>query len=90
MSPKQAAAAEIDPGLEPMFKGSVIDNAAKKAAAADSRLQGVQATGPGKYGPDFVPTGSAGWWDITTAGQWANHVAKSGQHYGAGTPLFYK
>lgn len=86
MSPGQARAAARNPGLEPMFRGSVIDDAAKNRVLADPWLN-VQATPRFQYGPDFHDGVGSRWWDMTTERQWPAHVDQYSDDYGRGTLL---
>jgi uncharacterized iron-regulated membrane protein len=75
----QAAAAARYPGLAAAFRGSNIDAIAKASVAEDPALQGISITPRFVAGPDFYDaTSGSSWWDITTQGQWAAHVAQYG------------
>jgi|GEM_PF-3390194 len=76
----QARALVNNPGLEAAFRGERIDTFAKESAAMDPRLEGIQIPGGFQRGADFIGRATGYWWDITTPGSWAAHVAK----YGAG------
>jgi len=42
-----------------------------------------------KFGPDVYNPSSGEWWDVTTPGQWGNHITKYSP-FGRGGPLFWK
>lgn len=85
MSPNQARAAAVNPNLEPAYRGSVIDQAAKTRIVADPGLD-VSVTPNFQFGPDVYDT-SGNWWDMTTLGQWQAHVDKYTPGFGTGTIL---
>jgi RHS repeat-associated protein len=89
MSASQARAAAANPGLEAAFRGSVIDKAAKAAVQKDQSLSHLWVTGQGSYGPDFADLESGIWWDITTPGQFQQHL-NSYSNLGTGIGLFTK
>lgn len=78
MSPNQARAAAVNPNLEPAYRGSVIDQAAKTRIVADPGLD-VSVTPNFQFGPDVYNT-SGNWWDMTTPGQWQSHVFSTIMH----------
>lgn len=84
MSPNQARAAGLNPNLEPAYRGSVIDRAAKARIVADPGVD-VSVTPDLTFGPDVYTNGN--WWDMTTPGQWQAHVDRYTPGYGAGTIL---
>jgi hypothetical protein len=82
MSDAQAAAAEEESWLKPMYRGSVIDSAAKQGVLEDPALnQRVFVTPNFVWGADFF-TENGDWWDMTTKGQWAAHVNQYDDFYG--------
>ena len=85
MSPNQARAAAVNPNLEPAYRGSVIDQAAKTRIVADPGLD-VSVTPNFQFGPDVYNT-NGNWWDMTTPGQWEAHVDKYTPGFGTGTIL---
>jgi RHS repeat-associated protein len=83
----QADAIASNPDLEAAYIGERIDFFAKQLVQGDPALEGlIQATPRGQFGPDFYNPATGEWWDITTPGQWATHVAKYGS---GGTILIY-
>jgi hypothetical protein len=86
-SDAQSAAVESNPDLAAAFRGQVIDSAAKQSILADPDLEGLYVTRSGEYGPDIADPVTSRWWDITTNGQWANHVSQYSDSFGQGTPL---
>jgi RHS repeat-associated protein len=44
---------------------------------------------PGQFGPDYYVPWLGRWWDLTTEGQWAAHVAKYAAQFGRGTRIPY-
>jgi RHS repeat-associated protein len=88
LSDAQIAASEGNPGLEAAYRGSVIDAAAKQAILEDPALQGLYVTRTGEFGPDISDPITGRWWDMTTPGEWATHVAKYADPFGDGIPLY--
>ena len=66
----------------------MIDSAAKQAILSDPSLDGLYVTRAGEFGPDIGDPITGRWWDITTPGQWAAHVAQYGDPFGTGIPLY--
>lgn len=91
MSPLQRIRAALNPNLAEAYRGQVIDKAAKLAVQNDPALPWIYVTRSGELGPDFLDLnslpGTPNWWDITTPGQWAQHVSDYAG-FGNGTPLF--
>jgi hypothetical protein len=85
MSAKQAAAAGGSSSLAAAYRGSIIDAAAKARVSADPTLD-VGITENFIFGPDFFVE-SGRWWDMTTEGEWAEHVRKYSGQFGTGTML---
>jgi len=85
----QASALEEKPGLEAAFKGERIDTFFKESVPLDPRLDSLKVTPRFKFGPDVYDPNTGRWWDVTTPGQWENHVEKYQKTFGVGTPLFY-
>ena len=84
-----------NPGLEQAFRGQRIDSFFKESlnnaieSGTDSRLGNLYVTRSGEFGPDVFDLGSMNrWWDVTTEGSWAGHVAKYANPFGEGIPLF--
>ena len=79
-----------NPNLEPTFRGQVIDNTVKikNAVRGDSDLSHLWVSRSGEFGPDFHDIGTNTWWDVTTTGQWLNHVDSYTDPFGAGIGLF--
>ena len=82
----QQLAIDANPDLAPAFTGERIDYYASEIANEIGLPDGVQMTPRGSFGPDFFNPATGEWWDITTADQWASHVAKYGS---GGTILIY-
>jgi RHS repeat-associated protein len=90
MSRAQVAAVARNPGLEPAFRGQVIDSAAKNAVRADTDLAHLWVARSGEFGPDFFDLDSNNWWDITTQGEFQNHLDQYTDPFGTGIGLFTK
>lgn len=88
MSARQARAAGRNPNLEQTYRGQVIDSAVKNAVRNDSDLSHLWVSRSGEFGPDFHDIGTGTWWDVTTPGQWLNHVDSYTDPFGAGIGLF--
>ena len=84
MTRKQAAAAARDAGLERMYRGQVIDRAVKNAVRDDPELNHLWVSRSGEMGPDFHDLDTNTWWDITTPGQWLNHLDTYTEPFGFG------
>ena len=77
-----------NPRVAAATRGTMIDRQAKGYIDADPDLAHLYTTPAGHYGPDIIdPSGSGRWWDITTQGQWQNHLDKYG-HMGPGIGIF--
>ena len=74
LTPRQAAAVERSKGLYPMFRGQQIDRMAKQLAAGDPHLATSGVSISWGRGPDFVRVATSEWWDMTTTGQWTQHL----------------
>jgi hypothetical protein len=88
MSARQARAAGRNPNLEQTYRGQVIDSAVKNAVRNDSDLSDLWMSRSGEFGLDFHDIGTGTWWDVTTPGQWLNHVDAYTDPFGAGIGLF--
>ena len=88
MTAKQARAVARNPGLEPAFRGQVIDRAVKNAVRADPNLSNLWVSQSGEFGPDFHDIGTNTWWDVTTRGQFQNHLNLYSDPFGTGIGLF--
>ncbi|HEY2028896.1 MAG TPA: RHS repeat-associated core domain-containing protein [Myxococcales bacterium] len=89
LTPAQEAAAARNPALNAMFEGTQIDALVKEYARFDPRLSGIQITPAGVFGPDFYDATAGTWWDVTTAGQWADHVMRYTPFFGSGFPVLH-
>ncbi len=78
---KQLDAIKRNPNLRPMFRGNRIDVKARRAIERNPDLQHLKSNYT--KGADFVNPETAEWWDMTTPGQWLDHVAR----YGTGGTL---
>jgi hypothetical protein len=85
LSDRQAAAVAGGGSVE-MNRGNVLDAAVKLAILNDPDLAGLKVT-LGVYGPDIYDPLTKRWWDITTPGEWRDHVAKYTAEYGTGMLL---
>jgi hypothetical protein len=74
------------PGLRSVFQGERIDTFVKETVANDPSLSGLDITGRGVFGADFVDLATSRWYDVTTPGEWVAHVARYGP---GGVPVFY-
>lgn len=83
-TPRQLKAIARRPGLEPAYKGSQIDTIFKRIVGDE--MPGLEVTPRFKRGPDVIDPETGRWWDLTTPGQWPNHVKKYGPD---GTPIYY-
>jgi RHS repeat-associated protein len=73
------------------YVGNRIDIWSKASAAEDGRLTTLIVTRSGEYGPDFYDLATGRWYDITTSGQWAAHLAQYGPDFGRdGQGIFYR
>ena len=88
ISARQARAAARNPNLEATFRGQVIDSAVKNAVRNDPELGHLWVSRSGEFGPDFHDIGTGTWWDVTTPGQWLNHVDAYTDPFGIGIGLF--
>ncbi len=68
--------------------GTALDEGDVLSSSANNYFKGANgATGPQ---PDLSWDNATGVWaDLTTEGQWANHVSKYGDTFGEGIPLIY-
>jgi len=89
LTPAQAAAVANNPNLEAAYTGNNIDAIAKANVANDPLLGNINVTGRFQFGPDFLSPNTGQWWDVTTQGPWASHVAKYTSGFGTGTLLPY-
>ena len=89
MTRRQERAAARKPYLAEMFRGDVIDTAAKRFVERNGVVDGLNITGRFKAGPDFHLEigGQKVWWDMTTTGQWNSHVTRYGEQWGQGFHL---
>jgi hypothetical protein len=76
LTPGQRLATSRNPSLYPMFRGNRIDVLAKTFANADVQLAVNDVAISWGKGPDFLRAGTNEWWDITTPGQWAQHLER--------------
>ena len=77
--------------MEAMFKGERIDKYVREAVRRDRRLSHLIETPRGQPGPDFLDPKTGRWYDITTEGQWAQHVRDYAPAYGnRGVGILYK
>ena len=88
MSARQARAVGRNPNLEQTYRGQVIDSAVKNGVRGDSDLSHLWVSRSGEFGPDFHDIGTNTWWDVTTPGQWSNHVNSYTDPFGSGIGLF--
>ncbi|MDF3059387.1 MAG: hypothetical protein K0R17_3602 [Rariglobus sp.] len=75
-TPKQAAAIQRNPNLQPAFRGNRIDVRTRAYVRQDPFLRSLQSNYT--RGPDFRQTRTNLWWDMTTPAQWPAHVQKYG------------
>lgn len=89
LSGRQQRALIRNPGLEPAFRGQVIDSAVKKAVHGDPVLNGrLWVSRSGEVGPDFFDIDTDTWWDVTTHAAWMDHVWRYTDTWGVGIGLF--
>lgn len=73
--------------------GNIIDARVKELSDADPLLSDLFSTPPGTPGPDWVNSGNTvpdvGWYDLTTASQWGQHVFDYGPGYGPGVGIIW-
>jgi hypothetical protein len=84
---RQAARAATDPDMRSMFEGERLDTFMRASVEADPRLAHLESTPRGTFGPDFVDRAADQWYDLTTPGEWRDHVRKYGP---GGIPVFWK
>lgn len=75
--------------LKPLSKGERIDQFYRELVKNDRRLDFLDLTPRGQFGPDTFLAGGQRWWDVTTANQWRAHEQKYWL-FGQGTPLLHK
>ncbi|GGH16425.1 hypothetical protein FAZ19_05805 [Sphingobacterium alkalisoli] len=78
---RQLKALQRHPNLRPMYRGNRIDVRARGYIVNDPALKHLKSNY--SRGADFVDPKTLQWWDITTLGEWQNHVNK----YGSGGTL---
>jgi hypothetical protein len=74
---KQLQAIHRNPNLRAAFRGNRIDVRARAYIRNDPELQYLRSNYT--RGADFVDPSTRKWWDMTTPGQWENHVNKYGE-----------
>lgn len=77
-TPGQQRALLNRPELAAAFRGSRIDEFAKRAVLRDPKLQHVLVTRNYERSADFYDARTGRWYDITTTGAWKEHVRKYG------------
>jgi RHS repeat-associated protein len=81
---RQSLRIALNQNIRAAFQGERIDTFFK--FIVQQRNLPVQITGRFIKGPDIISPTLNLWWDLTTQGQWAAHVARYGLN---GIPIFY-
>jgi hypothetical protein len=76
------------------IKGNILDARVKELAGMDPALKDLFSTPGGMPGPDWVNTGRSvpgvGWYDLTTARMWGQHVFDYAPGFGPGVGILWR
>jgi hypothetical protein len=75
---EQATTEGVRNGLRRMSYGERIDTFVKETLLGDPALGHLRVSERYQPGPDFFDSATGRWYDLTTTGEWADHVARYG------------
>ena len=85
---------KLKPSRKNTIVGRLLDRRVKELVDGDLNLRDLFSTPNGMPGPDWINTGrrgpNIGWFDLTTASEWGQHVFDYAPRFGPGIGILWR